>query len=104
VLSTRPDVVGAELSDQLRVLQDKLPPFPTTVSEATVRGELGQGVEALFTEFSEPVAAASIAQVHRARVAATGEDFAVKLHRAGIERACRRDIYAFLFPARMIEA
>jgi ubiquinone biosynthesis protein len=102
VLSTRPDVVGEELSDQLRVLQDKLPPFPTAVAKATFRDELGQSVDDLFTEFSEPVAAASIAQVHRARLEATGEEVAVKVLRPGIERAFRRDIDAFHFAARMI--
>ncbi|MCB2115614.1 MAG: 2-polyprenylphenol 6-hydroxylase [Rhodobacteraceae bacterium] len=104
VLSTRPDVVGTELSDQLRVLQDKLPPFPTSIAKATFSEELGQGVEALFSEFSEPVAAASIAQVHRARLAATGEEVAVKILRPGIERAFQRDIDAFHFAAAMIEA
>ena len=103
VLSTRPDVVGEELSDQLRVLQDKLPPFPTAVAKATFRDELGQGVDELFTEFSEPVAAASIAQVHRARLEATGEEVAVKVLRPGIERAFRRDIDAFHFAAGLIE-
>lgn len=104
VLSTRPDVVGEELSDQLRVLQDKLPPFPTAVAKETFRDELGQSVDDLFIEFSEPVAAASIAQVHRARLADTGEEVAVKVLRPGIERAFRRDIDAFHFAARMIEA
>ena len=104
VLSTRPDVVGEELSDQLRVLQDKLPPFSTAVAKATFRDELGQSVDDLFTEFSEPVAAASIAQVHRARLETTGEEVAVKVLRPGIERAFRRDIDAFHFAARMIEA
>ncbi|MFZ1728009.1 MAG: 2-polyprenylphenol 6-hydroxylase [Albidovulum sp.] len=103
VLSTRPDVVGDELSDQLRVLQDKLPPFPTDVAKATVEAELGQPVDTLFSEFSEPVAAASIAQVHRARVAETGDDVAVKVLRPGIERAFRRDIDAFHFAAGLIE-
>ena len=103
VLSTRPDVVGEELSDQLRVLQDKLPPFPTVVAKATVEDELGESVEALFSEFSDPVAAASIAQVHRARLTDTGEDVAVKVLRPGIERAFRRDINAFHFAAGLIE-
>ncbi|MGL4279053.1 MAG: AarF/UbiB family protein, partial [Albidovulum sp.] len=67
VLSTRPDVVGVDLANQLRVLQDKLPPFPTVIAVATVEEELGQPVKTLFSEFGEPVAAASIAQVHRAR-------------------------------------
>jgi ubiquinone biosynthesis protein len=57
----------------------------------------------LFSEFSEPVAAASIAQVHRARLAETGEDVAVKVLRPGIERAFRKDIDAFYLAARWIE-
>jgi len=104
VLSTRPDVVGQELSDQLRVLQDKLPPFPTATAKGTFAEELGERVEDLFSEFSEPVAAASIAQVHRARLAETGQEVAVKVLRPGIERAFQRDIDAFHFAARMIEA
>jgi len=103
VLSTRPDVVGDELSDQLRVLQDKLPPFPTEVAKATVAAELGQPVDSLFSEFSAPVAAASIAQVHHAREAGTGDDVAVKILRPGIERAFRKDIDAFHFAAGLIE-
>ncbi len=103
ILSTRPDVVGNELSEQLRVLQDKLPPFSTSIAKATFATELGQSVEKLFSEFSEPVAAASIAQVHRARLADTGEEVAVKILRPGIERAFRRDIDAFHFVAGLIE-
>ncbi len=103
ILSTRPDVVGDELALQLRVLQDKLPAFSTEVAKATVTKELGTPVDELFSEFSEPVAAASIAQVHRAKLAGTGEVVAVKVLRPKIERAFRRDIDAFYFAARMIE-
>ncbi len=103
ILSTRPDVVGEDLAEQLRVLQDKLPPFPTKVAKETVAYELGHPVDEMFTEFSEPVAAASIAQVHRARLGETGEDVAVKVLRPRIEQAFRRDIDAFYFAARMIE-
>lgn len=103
VLSTRPDVVGGDLAQQLRVLQDKLPPFSRDAAMAEVERELGQSVDELFTEFSEPIAAASIAQVHRARLAETGQDVAVKVLRPGIERAFRRDIDAFYFAARIIE-
>ncbi|MFT4149358.1 MAG: 2-polyprenylphenol 6-hydroxylase [Paracoccaceae bacterium] len=103
VLSTRPDVVGDELADQLRMLQDRLPPFPTGIARATFAEETGMSVAEEFSEFSEPVAAASIAQVHRARLADTGAEVAVKVLRPGIERAFRRDIDAFYFAARMIE-
>jgi ubiquinone biosynthesis protein len=103
ILSTRPDVVGNELAMQLRVLQDKLPPFPTAEAKRTVERELDVRVEDLFSDFSEPVAAASIAQVHRARLADTGEDVAVKVLRPGIEKAFRKDIDAFYLAARAIE-
>ncbi|SEL53626.1 2-octaprenylphenol hydroxylase [Roseovarius azorensis] len=103
ILSTRPDLVGEELATQLRILQDKLPPFPVDVAKRSVAQELGQPVEALFDEFSAPVAAASIAQVHKARLRSDGSDVAVKILRPGIERAFRRDIDAFYFAARMIE-
>jgi len=103
VLSTRPDVVGEDLANQLRVLQDKLPPFDISVAKATVEEELGRPVAEIFSEFSEPVAAASIAQVHSAHLADTGERVAVKVLRPGIERAFRRDLDAFHFAAGMIE-
>ncbi|MFV0514371.1 MAG: 2-polyprenylphenol 6-hydroxylase [Jhaorihella sp.] len=103
VLSTRPDVVGQDLADQLRVLQDKLPPFSRTEAMAEVERALGLPVEQAFAEFSEPIAAASIAQVHRARLADTGQDVAVKVLRPGIERAFRKDIDAFYFAAQVVE-
>ncbi|WP_210528629.1 2-polyprenylphenol 6-hydroxylase [Rubellimicrobium arenae] len=103
VLSTRPDVVGEELARQLRVLQDRLPPFPTAAAKAAIATELERPVEAIFSEFSDPVAAASIAQVHRARLRTTGEEVAVKVLRPGIERAFRRDIDAFRFAARTLD-
>lgn len=103
ILSTRPDLVGEDLATQLRVLQDKLPPFPVEVAKQSVEDQLGQPVEAVFDEFSAPVAAASIAQVHRARLRETGEAVAVKVLRPGIEKAFRKDIDAFYFAAKMIE-
>lgn len=103
LMSTRPDIVGDELAEQLRYLQDKLPPFSTDEARMMVAAELGEPVSRLFSEFSEPVAAASIAQVHRARLADGGQDVAVKVLRPRIERAFRRDIDAFYFAAGMIE-
>lgn len=104
VLSTRPDVVGEDLSNQLRVLQDKLPPFATDIAKTTVEAELGRPLAEMFSSFSEPVAAASIAQVHRANLVDSGRDVAVKILRPGIERAFQRDIDAFYFAAGLIEA
>ncbi|WP_106161575.1 2-polyprenylphenol 6-hydroxylase [Hasllibacter halocynthiae] len=103
IMSTRPDVVGDELATQLRVLQDKLPPFPVREALRMVEEELEQPVDAIFSEFSEPVAAASIAQVHKARLRETGEAVAVKVLRPGIERAFRRDVDAFYLAARIID-
>ncbi|HCP80287.1 MAG TPA: 2-polyprenylphenol 6-hydroxylase [Octadecabacter sp.] len=104
VLSTRPDVVGSELAVQLRVLQDKLPPFPVEVAKAEVEKELGVSVDTVFSEFSEPVAAASIAQVHKARLASDGEYVAVKVLRPGIEKAFQKDLDAFYLAASVFNA
>ncbi len=103
VLSTRPDVVGDELAIQLRVLQDKLPPFSVKEAKASVAQELDVDADTVFSEFSEPVAAASIAQVHKAKLAETGETVAVKVLRPGIEKAFRKDVDAFYLAARIIE-
>jgi ubiquinone biosynthesis protein len=103
LLSTRPDVVGTELSEQLKVLQDKLPPFPTEVARAEIEREFGLPVDTLFSEFSPPVAAASLAQVHRARLRENGRAVAIKVLRPGVERAFLRDVDAFYLAAWMIE-
>ncbi len=103
ILSTRPDVVGEEVAAQLRVLQDKLPPFPTEVAKRMIEAELGLPVDEILSDFSEPVAAASIAQVHRARLSDTGEEVAVKVLRPKIVKAFRKDIDAFYFAASLIE-
>ncbi|MGR3292371.1 MAG: 2-polyprenylphenol 6-hydroxylase [Paracoccaceae bacterium] len=103
LMSTRPDIVGQELATQLRVLQDQLAPFSTEIAKKTVEEELGRPVEEMFSEFSDSVAAASIAQVHRARRADNGLEVAVKVLRPQIEQAFRRDIDAFYFVASFIE-
>jgi ubiquinone biosynthesis protein len=103
ILSTRPDVVGEELAEQLRYLQDKLPPFPISVARKMIEAELDMPVDRAFSMLSEPIAAASIAQVHRATMLETGQDVAVKVLRPNIERAFRTDIDAFYLIARMVE-
>jgi ubiquinone biosynthesis protein len=103
ILSTRPDVVGELLAKQLQVLQDRLPAFPQDLAIRTVETELGRPVSEVFSEFGESVAAASIAQVHRAVLAGTGEVVAVKILRPGIEKAFGKDIDAFYFAASAIE-
>jgi ubiquinone biosynthesis protein len=103
ILSTRPDVVGHEMALQLQVLQDKLPPFPRAEAARVVAHEMEKPLETVFSEFSEPVAAASIAQVHHARLADDGREVAVKILRPGIERAFRKDIDAFYLIAWFVE-
>jgi ubiquinone biosynthesis protein len=103
ILSTRPDVVGDDLSRQLKILQDRMPPFPREVAIASIERELDIKVDEVFSSFSEPIAAASIAQVHRATIAETGEDVAVKVLRPHIERDFRRDFDAFYLAAWLIE-
>ncbi len=103
ILSTRPDVVGDRLAQELQVLQDKLPPFPTDVARRVVAHEMERPLEMLFSDFSDAVAAASIAQVHKARLTGTDRDVAVKVLRPGVERAFRKDIDAFYLIAWVIE-
>lgn len=92
LLSTRPDLVGSELADELRQLQTEVPSDPPDVVRATVQAELGQPVEQLFSEFEDtPIASASIGQVHRARLM-TGERVVVKVQHAHIEATVRDDL------------
>ena len=102
-LATRPDIVGDEMAGQLKYLQDKLPPFPLDQARDMVEAELGVPVDTVFSAFSEPVAAASIAQVHEARLIENDRRVAVKVLRPGIEKAFRKDLDAFYFAARAIE-
>jgi ubiquinone biosynthesis protein len=104
-LATRPDVVGPHTAEDLGELQDRMAPFDMAVARKTVEAALGRPVEALFTSFAAPLAAASIAQVHRATVATPrGERVvAVKVIRPGVARRFRRDLSTFYFVARALE-
>jgi len=104
--ATRRDIIGPDLAGDLVQLQDKLPPFSMADARRSIRESLGADVEALFTSFSEPIAAASIAQVHKATVRdADGSlrPVAVKILRPGIEKRFQRDLDSFYFAARLIE-
>ena len=103
ILSTRPDVVGPELAEQLRVLQDRLPPFSTDVAKQSFKSEIGLDADDVFSDFSEPVAAASIAQVHRGKLKDTEQSVAIKVLRPEIERAFQKDLDTFYFAARLVE-
>ncbi len=102
-LAVRSDLVGEEISTDLSALQDRLPPFSGAAARATIEAELDRPLDELFDTFDdEPVAAASIAQVHRA-VTGDGTDVAVKVLRPGIEAAFERDLDLILWLAELAE-
>ncbi len=103
LLSTRPDIVGTNLAIELKVLQDSLDPFPTREAKKIVNEELGSPVDTIFSSFSDSVAAASIAQVHKAIVRETNEVVAVKILRPEVEKVFLKDLAALLFLAKFIE-
>ena len=104
-LATRPDVVGAALAHDLERLQDQMPPFPQAQAEAAIAASFGKPVSAIFSRFGPPVAAASIAQVHRAEVATMHgpKAVAVKVLRPGVEPRFHADLHAFTYVARRAE-
>ncbi len=103
MLSTRSDLIGDELATDLSELQDRLPPFPGKEARAIIEKELGRPLEEAYAEFEEePVAAASIAQVHFA-VTRDGAPVAVKVLRPGIEAAFARDLELFYWLAGLIQ-
>ncbi len=104
-LATRPDVVGPVLARDLERLQDQMPPFPQAQAEAAVAASFSKPLDEIFVSFGPPVAAASIAQVHKAEVPTpTGtKAVAVKVLRPGVERRFRADLSAFTYVARHAE-
>jgi ubiquinone biosynthesis protein len=101
-LATRPDVVGMKIASDLSALQDRMPPFPVAQARAIIEAAHGRPVEQVFASFGEPVAAASIAQVHRARLN-DGREVAVKVLRPGIRDRFQRDLGAMRFGAELAE-
>ncbi len=104
-LATRPDVVGVTFARDLERLQDKMPPFPQAVAEAAIAAAFGRNIAAIFVSFGPPIAAASIAQVHRAVIdrADGRRDVAVKILRPGIESRFASDMAGFDFIAHQAE-
>ena len=102
-LSVRSDLVGEEVANDLSSLQDKLPPFPSDQAKAIIEEELGRTIEELYDRFdSEPIAAASIAQVHFATTT-EGEEVAVKVLRPDVEEIFARDLGLMYWVARLVE-
>lgn len=93
-LSARPDLIGKEIAEALFILQDSLPPFDTNLVRIDIERELSKSITDLFLDFNpDPVAAASIAQVHKA-ILKTGETVAVKILRPNIEAEYTKNILA----------
>ncbi len=91
-LSTRPDIIGEDIAQHLKQLQDKLPPFSSHIAREILEKEFGKNIEDVFTNFDDvPVAAASISQVHKA-VLKDGKKVAVKILRPGIRKQYERDL------------
>ena len=103
VLSTRPDLLPPDYARELAKLQDRVPPFDADLSRRQIEQSLGRPVDGLFAEFeSEPVASASIAQVHRARLF-SGERVAVKVLRPNLVPVIDQDLALMRFAAGWIE-
>ncbi len=103
VLSTRSDLIGDEIARDLAHLQDKLPPFPTKQAKAIIEAEFETPLEELFEHFEdEPIAAASMAQVHFATTT-EGDDVAVKILRPDVEKRFTRDLELFSWLADTVE-
>lgn len=92
-LSTRPDIIGSEISKALSELHDQIPPFPRTVAMQTIKEEFGSPAQSIFSHISEdPVAAASFGQVYRGKTL-DGLDVAIKVQRPNLRHVVVRDIY-----------
>jgi len=104
LLSTRRDMLDDELAEQLATLLDKVPAFDGQLSKQLIEQALKQKVEEAFAEFDEqPLASASVAQVHSARLS-SGESVVVKVIRPGIERIIVRDLRLMRLVAKLINA
>ncbi len=103
VLSTRPDLIPYEYAIELAKLQDRVPPFDAQLSRRQIEKALGQSIETLYAEFeTEPVASASIAQVHKARLH-SGEEVAVKVLRPNILPVIEQDLALMRLGAGWLE-
>ncbi len=92
VISTRKDLLPNDVADELSKLQDRVKPFPEDISMKIIENELGNRISNLFNDFkAEPLASASIAQVHAAQLK-NGKDVIIKVVRPGIHKAIKKDL------------
>ncbi len=105
-LATRPDIIGEELSKKLESLQDKLPPFSLLEAKEIIKSDLGNDCYNSIINLSDPVAAASIAQVHKAQINDNGtiKDVAIKILRPNIKKIFNEEIDAMMLFAFLIES
>jgi ubiquinone biosynthesis protein len=105
-LATRPDVVGITLARDLESLQDRLPPFPQAEAEAVIVAAFERPLNQTYASFGPAVAAASIAQVHRAEIDVNGtrRTVAVKVLRPNVAHSFKVDLDALMFAARHMES
>ena len=104
LLSTRKDMVPEDIAIEFSLLQDRVPPFPGAEARQIIEEAFGLGIAGIFAEFSEtPLASASIAQVHSARLK-DGREMIVKVVRPGIHKLIRRDLGLMHILAGMAEA
>lgn len=102
-LSTRRDLIPTDIADELALLQDRVPPFPSEQALAVLQRAYGRTAAEVFAEFDPvPVASASVAQVHRARLK-TGENCAVKILRPNIRRIIDHDLELLMAGAALVE-
>lgn len=103
-LSVRPDIVGPNAMNELRNLCDAVPSFDNATAFAMMEEELGRPVGDMFTDISpEPIAAASLGQVYKARLRATGEEVAIKIQRPDMLRKVSLDLYCMKKVAKFAE-
>ncbi len=103
LMSVRADIFPPEYTEEFKKLQDSVPPVPFTSIKAVIEAELDTSIKEIFSEFStESLAAASVAQVHEARLM-NGDRVAVKVIRPGIESKIREDIHLMVFFAEKLE-
>ena len=105
-LSTRPDIIGEKLSINLEKLQDRVEPFDTQKAKSILKKNIGEDNFNLILNFSDPVAAASIAQVHKAQINDNGvvKDVAIKILRPNIKKIFNEQIDAIMLFAYIIES
>ena len=105
-LATRPDIIGEELSKRLENLQDRLPPFSSYEAKEIIKKDLGVETFNTILNLSEPIAAASIAQVHKAQINDEGtiKDVAIKILRPNIKKIFNEEIDAIMLFAFLVES